>query len=117
MQWNRIPTAGVTVRSSPGQHNQSSSVEEPVVRLDLLGDGFLRIGLIDNDQIIGAVGIDSNLPELASAHSILEKHVQVGIGETLGLGKTEVSPDETEEVQAAPEESRLGPPRPMPWGS
>lgn len=49
-------------------------------------------------QVVGAVGIDFDLSELASGDVVLEQDIEIGIGETLWLRKTEVSPDYTEKV-------------------
>lgn len=42
--------------------------------------GSLLVG--NNDQIVGAVGIDLDLAELAGGDSVLEKDVEFGVGKT-----------------------------------
>ena len=42
------------------------------------------------NQIIGAEGINLDLAELPGADVVLEEDIEVGVGETLGFGKTEV---------------------------
>jgi hypothetical protein len=50
--------------------------------------------------------------ELASRNSTLKENVELAIGSALGLRKTEISPDSTEEAGSSPEETGLGTPVP-----
>jgi hypothetical protein len=50
--------------------------------------------------------------ELASRNSTLKENIELTIGSALGLRKTEISPDSTEEASSGPEETSLGTPVP-----
>src|SRR3954463_8228754 len=62
------------------------------------------------------VGVDLELDlgggELPGADALLEEHVQLRVGPVLGLGQTEVRPDEREPADTGPEKAGLPPPVP-----
>lgn len=68
--------------------------------------------LFNNDEVVGAEWVDFNLPKLPGADAILEQDVKVSISETLGLRKSEISPNYTQQIQASPEECGLAAPVP-----
>jgi len=59
-----------------------------------------------NDKVVGAVSINLYLLELAGRDLVLEKDIEIGVCETLWLGETEECPNETEDVETGPEETR-----------
>lgn len=116
-----------------------SSVQLLLLVVDIVV-GRLLLG--HDDEVVGSVGIDFDLAELAGGDLVLEEDVEFGVGETCGfvmsamdamqrrrmwrgregeretgehtlwLWQTEVSPDYAEQVQAGPEEAGL--PAPVP---
>lgn len=56
--------------------------------------------------------VDNGGLELPSWNSLLEENVKLSVRSTLGLGKSEVSPDETAETSSGPKVTRLGTPVP-----
>lgn len=48
----------------------------------------MRIFVGDDDQVVGAIGIDLDTLEFASRDLVLEKNVEFGIGKALALNKT-----------------------------
>ena len=56
--------------------------------------------------------VDLGRLELSGGHSVLEEDVELSVRSSLGLGESEVGPDETEHTGTEPEVSRLGTPVP-----
>lgn len=69
-------------------------------------------GLTLNNEVIRAERIDLHFPEITGTDLVLEEDIHIGVGEAFWLRKAKVGPEETEEIHAAPEESRFAAPVP-----
>lgn len=72
----------------------------------LLGGVVGLVGL-DNGKGVAAEDVDVGALELAGRDPVLEEDVELAVGAALGLGKTEVDPDNAEEAGTGPEEARV----------
>lgn len=72
----------------------------------LLGGVVGLVGL-DNGEGVAAEDVDVGALELAGGNLVLEENVELAVGAALGLGETEVDPDNAEEAGAGPEEARV----------
>lgn len=78
----------------------------------LLNTGLLFVLESNLDQS-RLEGISSFAGELAGRDSMLEHEIQLRVGESLGLRKTEVSPNDEEDCNSGPEEATLSTPVPV----
>jgi hypothetical protein len=64
---------------------------------------FERVSLLERLASL-SVKVDSGGGELASGNSVVEENREFGVSSSLGLGKTEEAPGDTEDVGSGEEE-------------